>query len=47
LGAGLYLWNRAGPHFGLGPAKGHVDRRAAVGVTLALVLLVALELLLY
>jgi len=45
--AGLYLWNRQGPHFGLGAAQGQVDRRAAVGMTVALVLLLALELFLY
>jgi hypothetical protein len=27
---GLYLWHRQGPHFGLGKARGHVERRAAV-----------------
>jgi hypothetical protein len=26
---GLYLWNGLGPHFGLGAAKGNVDRRFA------------------
>jgi len=27
---GLYLWHRQGPHFGLGEAKGNVDRRAVI-----------------
>ncbi|HUT13258.1 MAG TPA: hypothetical protein VMY42_22405 [Thermoguttaceae bacterium] len=43
VAAGLYLWNGLGPKFGLGSAKGNVDRRAAVGVTLALLLLVIAE----
>jgi len=45
VAAGLYLWNGLGPHFGLGPAKGRVDRQAAVGVTMAMVLLVIAELI--
>ncbi len=44
VGLGLYLWNGLGPHFGLGPSKGRVDRRAAVAVTLALAILVGVEL---
>ena len=43
IAAGLYLINGLGPHFGLGPAAGRVDRRAAVGISLALLLLVLLE----
>jgi hypothetical protein len=43
---GLYLWNGLGPHFGLGPAQGKVDRKAAVAVTAALVMLVAAEIVL-
>ncbi|MHB1033632.1 MAG: hypothetical protein ACYC35_15365 [Pirellulales bacterium] len=43
---GLYLWHGLGPHFGLGASAGKVDRRAAVGVSLALTLVVVLELLL-
>jgi hypothetical protein len=35
--AGLWLWHRQGPHFGLGPAKGRVNRRIA-WVTLAVFL---------
>jgi hypothetical protein len=30
LPAGLYLWHRQGPHFGLGTARGNVDLRAAL-----------------
>jgi len=43
VGAGLYLINGLGPHFGLGRTGGRVDRRAAVGITLALLVLVLLE----
>lgn len=28
--AGLWFWHRQGPHFGLGSARGHVDRNAAL-----------------
>ena len=42
---GLYLWNGLGPHFGLGHARGQVDRRAAVAIAIALVVLVLTELL--
>lgn len=42
--AGLYLWHGLGPHFGLAAARGKVDRRAAVGMTAALVVLVVFEL---
>ena len=38
---GLFLWHGLGPDFGLGAAKGRVDRRAALG-TLALLLIVVL-----
>jgi len=40
---GLYLWNGLGPHFGLGEGQGRVDRRAAVGTTVALACLIVLE----
>jgi hypothetical protein len=43
---GLDLWNGLGPYFGRGEAKGRVDRRAAIGVALALVVVVVIELLL-
>lgn len=46
VGAGLYLLNGLGPSFGLGPARGRVDRKAAVAVAAALVGVVAVELIL-
>jgi hypothetical protein len=43
IAAGLYLWNGLGHHFGLGSAKGKVDRHAAI-VTLALwIVVIAIE----
>jgi hypothetical protein len=47
VAVGLYLWHGLGPHFGFGRSQGEVDRRAAVGTTLALIALVALELALF
>ena len=44
--AGLYLCSGLGPHFGLGPTGGKVDRKAAIGAALALLLLVVTELIL-
>jgi len=44
-GLGFRLWHRLGPNFGLGLARGQVDRRAAYGVTFALIVLVLVELL--
>ena len=41
---GLYLWNRLGPNFGLGPAAGKVDHRAAYASCLLLLLTVLAEL---
>jgi hypothetical protein len=43
IAGGLRLWNGLGPHFGLGPARGKVDRRAAVGTAVALVLILVWE----
>lgn len=43
--AGLYLWNGLGPYFGVG-SGGQVDRRAVAGVVVALIVVVAAELLL-
>ncbi len=40
---GLWLWNGLGPHFGLGPTQGRVDRRAALAAALALVLVIVAE----
>jgi hypothetical protein len=40
--AGLWLWHRQGPHFGLGPARGTVDAAAAwvcVAMLLGLIVL--------
>ena len=44
--AGLYLCNGLGHSFGLGVAQGKVDRKAAVGAALALLLLVLGEVIL-
>ena len=44
VAAGLCLLNGLGPHFGLGEARGRVDRRAAWGVTIASAALVLLEM---
>jgi len=44
---GLYLWHGQGKHFGLGEAKGKVDRRAVVVSVVLLVVLVAVELVLH
>ncbi len=44
-GLGFFLWHGLGPSFGLGPVHGQVDRRAACGVTFALIVLVLIELL--
>jgi len=43
IALGLYLGNGLGPHFGLGEARGRVDRRAAVGTGVALACLIVLE----
>ena len=44
VAGGLCLWNGLGPHFGLGDARGRVDRRAAWGVSIALAVLIVLEM---
>jgi hypothetical protein len=44
VAAGLGLWHRQGPHFGLGPAQGRVDPAAAYACLAVLVLLVVLGL---
>jgi hypothetical protein len=46
IAAALYLWNGLGPHFGLGPARGKVDHRAAVGTAIALACMILMLLLL-
>jgi hypothetical protein len=43
--AGLWLLDGLGPHFGLGPAGGRVDRRAALAAAAALVVLIVVELI--
>ena len=40
---GLWMWDGLGPHFGLGPNRGQVDRTAAYVMLVALVVLVVLE----
>jgi hypothetical protein len=42
--AGLYLWNGLAAYFGLGPSPRPIDRRAAVVVAIACLLLAAAEL---
>lgn len=44
--AGLYLLNGLGPRFGLGPAGGKVDRRAAIAMAVVLVVWVVATTLL-
>jgi hypothetical protein len=43
--AGLWLWHGLGPSFGLGEAKGRVDRRAAVTILVLLLVVVLVEIL--
>ena len=43
VAAGLYLWNGLGPQFGLGAGNGNVDHRAAVNMTVALLVIVGIE----
>jgi hypothetical protein len=43
--AGLCLWHGLGPHFGLGTGRGKVDKKAAVGVTTAALVLTLIEIL--
>jgi hypothetical protein len=42
--AGLWLWHRQGPHFGLGEARGRVSVAAAYGCLAALLVLIAVGL---
>jgi hypothetical protein len=42
--AGLWLWHRQGPHFGMGPARGRVSPAAAYACLTVLLLLIALGL---
>ena len=43
--SGLFLWHGLGPHYGLGEAKGQVDRRAALEVLALLLIVVLAEVL--
>jgi hypothetical protein len=43
--AGLWLWHRQGPHFGLGPAGGQVSAGVASASLVACAVLLALGLL--
>ena len=42
---GLYLWHKLGPNFGLGQAKGKVDRKATITSAALLLTLVTVELI--
>lgn len=42
--SGLALWNGLGPHFGFGGTNDRVSRRDSLGCLVALVALVAIEL---
>ena len=44
VATGLWLWNGLGPKFGLGAARGKVDGKAALAMSLAFILLIAAEL---
>ena len=41
--SGLWLWNGLGPHFGLGLARGKVDRRVAIAAVLTLFAVIVAE----
>ncbi|MGQ0634246.1 MAG: M50 family metallopeptidase [Planctomycetaceae bacterium] len=45
VAAGLWLWNRLGPNFGIGTDAPPVDRTAAVNVALGAIGIIALEML--
>jgi hypothetical protein len=45
--AGLFMWHGLGRHFGLGPDRTKLERRDAAGVAIALVALVAAELVFF
>ena len=45
MAAGLYLWTGLGPYFGLGPSRGRVDRKTAVVVAVALIVVACVEVL--
>jgi hypothetical protein len=43
---GFWLWNGLGSHFGVGPAAGQIDRRVAIALAIALLIVVMLGLFL-
>jgi hypothetical protein len=43
VAAGLWLWNGLGPKFGLGAARGEVDRKAALAMTVTAAMIACLE----
>lgn len=43
VAAGLWLWNGLGPKFGLGAAKGEVNGKATLAMTVAVAVMVGLE----
>jgi hypothetical protein len=43
IALGLFLWNGLGPSFGLGPARGRVDRRAAAASAVILAVIIVVE----
>jgi hypothetical protein len=45
IATGLWFWNGLGPHFGLGHARGIVDRSAALGMTGLLLLIIMAEII--
>ncbi len=46
IAAGLYMWNGLGPYFGFGLSRGIVDRKVAIGVSVALLLFACAEIIL-
>ena len=42
---GIYLWNGLGPHYGLGAVNGRVNRQAAVGTFIFLIVVIVVEIL--
>jgi hypothetical protein len=44
---GLFVWNGLGPYFGLGEARGKIEKGTVVGVFACLAALVVIEVLAY
>ena len=44
IGSGLYLWNGLGPRFGLGPNRGKISAKTAIGMAIALLIVVGAEI---